>query len=916
MTPPLTSLAKRPVKFKTASRTLAYTLIGALTLTACGEPVLETSRAIDTTQAVAIDQEITPGSKGPQQLSGSLRQRVYSRGASTLEPAVGELILTQKADGREIRISVKADGSFELPPDLADGEYGLSARLARNGKAYQETFDAIRIQKGQPQAPLALISDVVALKGKVRLEGESGAEGVEVRLSDSALSAQSGRDGSFDLGEVPLSMLKGHSLLLQKTNFVTQSRSLGQSIDVGDLGNFLAAPELKSLVPLAEHSVLVREAGRVQISETRLPPRFVGDIEMIDQKVEGSFADGPADQAGFNRPTGLAQAPDGSLLVSDSLNHRIRRIGPDRSVSTLAGGEPGFADGEASLARFNLPQGLARDAAGNLYVADTGNHAIRKITPEGRVSTLAGGMPGNSQAGFADGDGSAARFNLPTDLDIDAAGNLYVLDFANRAIRRISPQGRVETIYRSNWNLRGIYAELFARYLKLPDYYPLLAQPLGPDTASLMVPIGLAVTPTGQVYVSDAANYLVFRIENGQASYFAGNSQSFYPNGLSSANPNLLSFDKPRSLRADAAGNLYLADALQVYRFDPQGRPTKLIGLSAKLNGFKDQARFQRENLFAPGALLPQSDGSLTLSDRYSQGIYRIYPCEQNQAAACKGEPYYARFQNQSGLWQWEMQRYDVLSPGVLGVITDPPLIPQDAPVESPDHAPPYVLTIENRSPKLRFGPGMYLMANTAREEFFSANQVDRGRGFEAFAEDGNLVALSALNLTSWEPPNQNPAAPLVFDDPTRVLMPGQTLSIFVAWGSYLHLNIRLSDSNDRFISFGPRGLPLQKADGRWQSGDVSAALGLWDAGTEVDEPLGQGQFQPDRQPYANSGPDENGVVHQINDPTLRPADQLRVTLTPLPPDTDIIAWQRQYIRAGGQELINSDYSGPRLEQP
>jgi len=108
-------------------------------------------------------------------------------------------------------------------------------------------------------------------------------------------------------------------------------------------------------------------------------------------------------------------------------------------VSTLAGSGPsghydgGFADGQGNVARFNLPYGITIDAAGNLYVGDLWNHCIRKVTPEGEVSTLAGGK----KYGFADGEGSNARFFNPSDIALDAAGNLYVTDTKNHRIRKI-----------------------------------------------------------------------------------------------------------------------------------------------------------------------------------------------------------------------------------------------------------------------------------------------------------------------------------------------------------------------------------------------------------------------------------------------------------------------------------------------
>jgi sugar lactone lactonase YvrE len=156
-------------------------------------------------------------------------------------------------------------------------------------------------------------------------------------------------------------------------------------------------------------------------------------------------ADGPGTSARFNRPGGIALGSGGSLYVADTVSGTVRKVAPDGTVSTLAGlaGQIGSADGLGSAASFNAPTALAVDAAGNVYVADTGNHTIRMVTPAGLVSTLAG-SPG--QQGSQDGIGTAAGFNGPTGLALDAVGNLYVADRGNSAVRIITKGGVVNTI--------------------------------------------------------------------------------------------------------------------------------------------------------------------------------------------------------------------------------------------------------------------------------------------------------------------------------------------------------------------------------------------------------------------------------------------------------------------------------------
>ncbi|MFL6660139.1 MAG: NHL repeat-containing protein [Massilia sp.] len=187
------------------------------------------------------------------------------------------------------------------------------------------------------------------------------------------------------------------------------------------------------------------------------------------------YADGSGAAASFNSPSGIALDKAGNLYVADTGNHAIRKITPQGVVSTLAGsGAPGFADGAGKQAQFNGPIGIAVDKGGNVYVSDTYNDRLRKITPEGVVSTIAGG----AAPGFADGLAGAAAFDTPTGLALDAAGNLYIADTQNGAIRKLSPNGQVSTLARSDDEAED----------------PLLRRPLS-----------LAVTHDGFLYVGDMA---------------------------------------------------------------------------------------------------------------------------------------------------------------------------------------------------------------------------------------------------------------------------------------------------------------------------------------------------------------------------------------------------------------------------
>jgi hypothetical protein len=155
--------------------------------------------------------------------------------------------------------------------------------------------------------------------------------------------------------------------------------------------------------------------------------------------------DGSGAAARFNDPSGVAAASDGTVVVADKANGTIRVITPAGVVTTLAGSTTlrGNVDGTGTAATFSSPAAVARDLLGNLYVADAMNHTIRKITAAGAVTTLAGSA---GQAGTSDGSGNAARFNNPTGIDVDASGNLYVADSTNNLIRKVSSTGVVTTV--------------------------------------------------------------------------------------------------------------------------------------------------------------------------------------------------------------------------------------------------------------------------------------------------------------------------------------------------------------------------------------------------------------------------------------------------------------------------------------
>jgi sugar lactone lactonase YvrE len=253
---------------------------------------------------------------------------------------------------------------------------------------------------------------------------------------------------------------------------------------------------------------------------------------------ETGFADGTGSAARFNNPSGLAVDPAGNCYVADSGNHIIRKVTQSTVVTTIAGspGQPGSADGSGSAARFNYPQGVALDSGGNLYVADVLNDTIRKITPSGSVSTLAGSA---GQAGMADGAGSAAQFSAPKGVATDNGGNVYVADTGNSMIRKVTAAGLVTTLAGGTdpygWS-DGIGAQ-----------------------ASFNLPQGITVDGFGTIYVADESNDMIRRIVAGTiVTTVAGSpSQEGSVDGVGST----ARFYGPVGLVVDGFGNLYVADS-------------------------------------------------------------------------------------------------------------------------------------------------------------------------------------------------------------------------------------------------------------------------------------------------------------------------------------------------------------------
>ncbi|MEA2328307.1 MAG: hypothetical protein QOE68_3266 [Thermoanaerobaculia bacterium] len=315
--------------------------------------------------------------------------------------------------------------------------------------------------------------------------------------------------------------------------------------------------------------------------------------------------------ARFNAPRGVAIDRDGNVYVADYYNNTIRKIEPAGVVTTLAGSArlPGTADGTGSEARFDHPSGLATDSGGNIYVADSDNHTIRKVTPTGKVTTLAGSA---RIAGAADGTGNAARFNEPSGVATDSTGNIYVADSLNRTIRKITASGIVTTLAGSAGN-RGSTDGTGA-------------------AARFDFPAAVATDGDGNVYVSEMFNNTIRKITPSGAVMTLAGAPGFLKTGTADGTGSAARFNNPAGLATDQGGNVYVADWVNatIRKITPAGVVTTFAGFPSKpktraggrccnVNGVGSAARFA-----GPYGLATDSAGNIYVADTFDCTIRKI----------------------------------------------------------------------------------------------------------------------------------------------------------------------------------------------------------------------------------------------------------------------------------------------------
>jgi uncharacterized protein (TIGR03437 family) len=314
---------------------------------------------------------------------------------------------------------------------------------------------------------------------------------------------------------------------------------------------------------------------------------------------------GPATNASLNQPIAVAVDPAGNIFIADANGQRVRKVTPAGTITTVAGnGGYGFSGdgGSAINATLAYPAGVAVDASGSLYISDLGNNRIRRVSPSGIITTYAGtGVAGTTGDG---GPASSATFNQPRQIAFDSSGNLYVTD--DRRLRKITPQGTVSTVAGNG------------SYITTGDGGFAV-------NAGLPYPYGLAIDAGGNVYVSDAGDSVIRKIDpRGIIQTIAGNLQQAYAGDGGPAVA--ASLNGPRGVAVDASGAIYIADTLISRIRKVSGGIISTIAGNGNFKFGGDGGPSVLALLNQPSEVAVDSAGSVYIADQFNHRVRKIAP--------------------------------------------------------------------------------------------------------------------------------------------------------------------------------------------------------------------------------------------------------------------------------------------------
>lgn len=324
----------------------------------------------------------------------------------------------------------------------------------------------------------------------------------------------------------------------------------------------------------------------------------------------GSAGDGgPATNANLNFVSGVATDTSGNILIVDKSNNLIRSVNTSGIINRIAGtvGLGAFSgDGAAATAaQLNAPSGCAYDANGNIYIADNNNHRIRKVDVAGNISTIAGCNFNSAQGYFGDGSpGISALLNLPSGLAYDTSGNLYIADRNNNRVRKVNTSGIITTF--AGTGIAGYNGDLIAA-----------------TSAMLSGPASVATDRKGNVYICDADNMRIRKVDAaGIITTYAGNGVAVY--GGDGMRADSASFVNPVSILTDAIGNLFVSDAsnARIRKIDTNQIISTYAGIGTG-GYFGDGGPATTAQIRQYGIAFNQS-GNLLIADRYNNSVRKI----------------------------------------------------------------------------------------------------------------------------------------------------------------------------------------------------------------------------------------------------------------------------------------------------
>ncbi|MDD0838196.1 SMP-30/gluconolactonase/LRE family protein [Curvibacter sp. HBC61] len=394
------------------------------------------------------------------------------------------------------------------------------------------------------------IITTVAGTGTAGFTGDGGA------ATSASLRAPAGLalDGS---GNLYISDSSNHRIRKVSAGVITTLAGTG-TFGFGGDGGAPASAQINS-----PQGVAVDSTGTVYVADTnnvRVRKISGGLISTLAGTGSNSFGGDGSDalSAQFSTIQGVARDSAGNVYISDSGSHRIRKISPTGLASTLAGtgvGNYSGDNGPASSAQLKSPQGIALDSAGNLYVADSSNHRIRKIDTSGTITTVAG----SGSSGFS-GDGgpaNSAQLDTPYGVLVDSQGNIFIVDSGNNRIRQVDTAGTITTLAGSGGT--GLVNGAAA-------------------SAKFTLPIGLSIDSAGSLYVADFGNNVIRKVAAGMVSTVVGTGSNGFSGDGDAATSAKLNF--PRGTVVDAANNLYIADTgnHRIRKVDSNGVITTVAG--------------------------------------------------------------------------------------------------------------------------------------------------------------------------------------------------------------------------------------------------------------------------------------------------------------------------------------------------